>query len=113
MGLGCPSLLESKYLVNSDMDYKMADMNFLLHCVDWIRNLSDRQHIFVDIHVGDFKFVFDNKDPARKNRTPSQLKRNYVKISNPALVFVSKRMKLLIISLKLKMTFKIRRLNMI
>ena len=53
MGLGCPSLLESRYLVNSDMDYKMADMNFLLHCVDWIRNLSDRQHNFVDIHVGD------------------------------------------------------------
>ena len=30
-------------------------------------------------HVGDFKLVFDNKDPARKNRTPSQLKRDYAR----------------------------------
>ena len=61
------------------MDYKMADMSFLLLCVDWIRNLSDRQHFYVNIHVGDFKFVFDNKDQVKKNRNPSQLKRNYIR----------------------------------
>ena len=52
-------------------------MNFLLHCVEWIRNLSDRQQIYVDIHVGDFKFVFENKHPGSKQRTPSQLKRDF------------------------------------
>ena len=61
------------------MDYKMADMNFLLHCVEWIRKLSDTQQLYVDIQVGDFKFVFENKDPVRKNRTPSQLKRDFTR----------------------------------
>ena len=57
----------------------MADMNFLLHCVEWIRKLSDTQQLYVDIQVGDFKFVFENKDPVRKNRTPSQLKRDFTR----------------------------------
>ena len=57
----------------------MADMNFLFHCVQWIKNLSERQEVFVDISVGDFTFVFENKEKVKKNRSPSQLKRDEVR----------------------------------
>ena len=65
--------------MDSDMSFKMADMNFLMHCVDWIRNASLKQEIYVDIHVGDFKLVFENKEKMRKNRTPSQLRRDNIR----------------------------------
>ena len=52
-------------------------MSFLVHCVEGVRNLEDRQQIYVDIHVGDFKFVIGNKDPVRKYRSPSQLKQDF------------------------------------
>ena len=55
------------------MEFKMADMNFLYHCVQWIRNLSERQEVVVDIIVEDLKFIFENKE---KVKNSSQIKRD-------------------------------------
>ena len=58
------------------MDFKMADMNILYRCVQWIRNVLEKQEMIVDISVGDFEFIFENKEKVKKSRSPSQIKRD-------------------------------------
>ena len=55
----------------------MASEKLLLHCLEWTKQLANKQQeIVVEIKVGDFKFSFNNKK-INQHKSPSQLKRNF------------------------------------